>query len=98
VPNRNANYDLWALSVLTWLLAEKMEKVLSDQDVLNTFVSGMNAAIAAVAAEITALKNQIAANPPPVAIDFTAADTALAALMALEPPAPEPAPPAPAGS
>jgi hypothetical protein len=73
---------------LVWLLSEKVNKLMSDQDTLNTFVANLNTALSAIGSEIAALKAQIAANPPPVAIDFTGADAALAAAVALEPPAP----------
>lgn len=82
-----------SLTIQVWLLAERMEKVISDQDTLNQFVTDLTAAVTAVGAEIADLKAQIAAVVPPVAVDFTAADAALAALVALEPPAPVVTPP-----
>lgn len=75
------------LSVAVWLLAERMEKVISDQDTFNQFVTDLNAAVAAVSAELDALKAQVAAIVPATPLDFTAADAALAGLVALEPPA-----------
>ena len=84
----------WLIVQMLGLVLERLDQIMSDQDVLNQFVSDLGTAIAAVSAEIEALKNQPAATP----LDWTAADAALANLQALEPPAPAPAPNPPAGS
>lgn len=89
-PHASAPVPSWAWVAIQMLgeLLEGLEKVMADQDVLNQFVSDLGTAIAAVAAEIQALKNQPAATP----LDWTAADAALSNLQGLEPPAPAPSP------
>ena len=73
---------LAALGVIAQALIDieaKVDKLMSEQAELNTDVANLVAAVAAVSAEIDALK---AANP---AIDFTGLETAIASVQALAP-------------
>lgn len=70
-------------------IERKLTKVTSNQDHLSADVAALGAAIAAVEAEIVALKNQ-----PPEALDFTGLDAAVAQLQG-DVPAPVEPPPAP---
>lgn len=82
-----SNPPLWFALILAMLgdIHTRLEKLMSDQDTLNTFATNLQAAVTAVDAELKALKDQVAAAGHP--LDFTAADTALANLQALQPPA-----------
>lgn len=60
----------------------KVDKLMSEQDELNTDVANLVAAVAAVSAEIDALK---AANP---ALDLSALEAAIGSVQALAPAAP----------
>lgn len=87
-PTPIEGYLLEQVALLTIAIGE----IMSDQDTLNALVAQFDAAIGAVAAEVAALKTQVANASPAVAIDFTAAEAELAKLQALLPPATPPAP------
>jgi hypothetical protein len=59
---------------------------MSNQDTLNAYVAELGDSATKIAAEIQALKDQVANLPGEVPLDFTALDTAVKALDALEPP------------
>jgi peptidoglycan hydrolase CwlO-like protein len=63
------------------LLNAKADKLMSQQDEINQDVSELQAAVAAIAAEIAALEN---ANP---ALDLSGLKAAVASVQALAPPA-----------
>ena len=70
-------------------IMQTQEKIMSDQDTLTAYAASVETAVGIIAQEIQALQ---AANP---ALDWTAANTALSALQALEPAAPAPVDPTP---
>jgi hypothetical protein len=77
-------------------LAEQQERIMSDQDQLNTDVAALTAAETGIVNEIAGLKAQIAAGTPAAALDFTALDAVTSRLTAdvPAPAAPVAAPPA----
>lgn len=85
---------VWLIAELLWKtehrLTKKLEKIMANQDQLDAYVAELNDAVAVIAGEIQGLKDQLAALPTEVPVDFTGLDAAVHAVEALEPPAAEP--------